>query len=96
MRRLIIIGVISLLLCIVIGFGYKAYVSHQPGLVSMQLRPPFIHDQGNCWMVWLPDLAKWADNTEWKEYSTLMIYENGRALGPAHSFHDSIRIMGRR
>ena len=47
MRRLIIIGVISLLLAVVIGFGYKAYVSHQAGLVSMQLRPPLVHDQGN-------------------------------------------------
>ncbi len=94
MRRLIIIAVIGLLLCFVIGLGYKAYVSHQPDSVSMELRPPFAHEQGNCWIVALPDLDKWADSTEWLEYSTLMIYENGRALGPAHSVHDSIRTIG--
>ena len=94
MRRLIIIVVIGLLLCFVIGFGYQAYVSHQPDSVSMELRPPFAHEQGNCWIVALPDLDKWADSTEWLENSTLMVYENGRALGPAHSVHDSIRTIG--
>ena len=94
MRRLIIIVVIGLLLCFVIGFGYQAYVSHHPDSVSMELRPPFAHEQGNCWIVALPDLDKWADSTEWLENSTLMVYENGRALGPAHSVHDSIRTIG--
>jgi hypothetical protein len=94
MRRLIIIVVIVLLLCIVIGFGYEAYVSHQPDSVSMELRPPFARDQGNCWIVPLPDLAKWADNKKLPEYSTLVIYENGRALGPPHSVHDSIKTIG--
>ena len=90
-RRLIRNLAIGAMLCVIFGIGYEAFVSHRQKLVNLELRGPYRHEQGYSWTLYFPKLTRWADSLELPEYSTLMIYENGRAFGLGHSNHDSIR-----
>jgi hypothetical protein len=94
MRRFIIGGIIGIIVIFISIWGYNTGYSHQQKNISQDLTGPFKHEQGHCWVVHLPDLARWADSQPQQENSTLMIYEDGRPLGPAHSQHDNIRKMG--
>jgi hypothetical protein len=94
MRRLIVGLVLGLLLVLPMGGGYWAYFARQQAPVTLELKGPYQPDQGYCWLVPLQELAKWADSARLSEISNLRVYENGRALGPAHSVHSSIRQVG--
>lgn len=94
MRRLFIYLLIALVVGVSLGWGYQAYISHQQDAVNLELKGPYQHDRGHGWMAFLPQLAKWADDDKTPEFSTLIVYENGRPLGPAHSVHHVIRNTG--
>jgi hypothetical protein len=55
---------------------------------------PFTHVNGVEWVATLPaNLALVAD-TQSKQRSTLQLFENGRRLGPGHSLHDQVALVG--
>jgi SAM-dependent methyltransferase len=58
------------------------------------LLPPFLGENGSCWITRLPEPEFIADNAACPTRSTLMVLENERALGPAHSPHDDVRNLG--
>ncbi len=94
MRRFVTGGIIGILVVLAGIWGYTAVFSHPPKIIQQDLTGPFKHEQGHCWVAELPALAGWADSQPQQENSTLMIYEDGRPLGPAHAQHDNIRKMG--
>jgi hypothetical protein len=94
MRRLIIGGILGILVVLAGFWGYATVFSHKQQIIQQDLTGPFKHEQGHCWVVELPALARWADSQPQPENSTLLIYEDGRPLGPAHAQHDNIRKMG--
>lgn len=51
-------------------------------------------DSENCWIVTLPDELAPGDDIDNPSRSTLVVLENGRELGPAHSDHNRIRVYG--
>jgi hypothetical protein len=62
---------------------------------SEPLRPPFRHDAGRRWQADLPPaLCEPSDTSEAPFASRLVLFEDGRALGPAHSLHDAIAQDG--
>jgi len=58
------------------------------------LRGPYIARGGASYAVSLPGLEHMADSDAHPRHSTLMLYEDGRILGIAHSVHDHIRRYG--
>lgn len=73
------------------------------GQSEVALRVPidsFEYEQGFCWLYRLRHTAqgelfvRLADDDQAKERSTLLLYENGRPLGPAHAGHAIIRSRG--
>jgi hypothetical protein len=94
MRRFIIGGILGILVVLAGFWGYLTISSDQQKIIKQDLAGPFKHEQGHCWVMELRALARWADSQPQQENSTLMIYEDGRPLGPAHAQHDNIRKMG--
>jgi hypothetical protein len=94
MRRFFIGGILGLLVVLAGVWGYLTTSSDQQKIIKQDLAGPFKHEQGHCWIVELPALARWSDSQPQQENSTLMIYEDGRPLGLAHAQHDNIRKMG--
>jgi hypothetical protein len=78
----------------VIIWGSYWYFGRPGGNITLELTKPIQHEYGYCWVVSLPQYAGWADTRGQQQRSPLMVYENGRALGPAHAIHDSLRNMG--
>ena len=86
--------------------GPASALPAEPGAVSSigagawRLNPPFQADQGEAWVVRLdmaPELARFeavADTLEQPYRSPLRLFEDGVALGPAHSLHALIRGQG--
>jgi hypothetical protein len=95
MRRIINVLVLGLMFLIIIAGGYHAYFSDGKKDIQGELKGPFKHEGGYCWSIPLKEFANWADSQPQPEHSTLIIYENGVALGPGHSLHDNIRKIGR-
>jgi len=58
------------------------------------LRGPFQQEEGFCWISDLPQYEDLADNAENISRSRLVLYEDGRPLGPANSSHSDIRAKG--
>ncbi len=64
------------------------------------LQPPFRADGGHAWVskiYSMPELLERAgmpDSTEAQDASRVLLLEDGRALGPAHSLHAAIRAIG--
>lgn len=58
------------------------------------LAGPFVKETGFCWIADLPKHEGSADNVKDGNRSKLVLYEDGKALGPAHSIHDEIRQKG--
>jgi hypothetical protein len=50
---------------------------------------PFVMNGGHSWVASLPELDRISDN-ENEHKSPIVICENRRALGPAHSYHIDI------
>jgi hypothetical protein len=50
----------------------------------------FRRDTGHARIVPLPDLIPYADHLAKPRHSSLILLENGEALGPAHSSHDVV------
>ncbi|MGB4398654.1 MAG: hypothetical protein WBJ10_04745 [Daejeonella sp.] len=50
------------------------------------------YDSGHAYL--LKDWFGVGGDTQWEKPSTLKVYENGLALGPAHSSHDDVRTIG--
>src|SRR4051812_31981693 len=58
--------------------------------------PPFprlgLAEKGNAYVAWLPPVYdELADNEENPQQSTLILYEDGKPLGPAHSSVEDIK-----
>lgn len=51
-------------------------------------------DRGNSWTARLPATIAIGDTSDEPNRSDLILYENDYALGPAHSGHDRIRLIG--
>jgi hypothetical protein len=51
-------------------------------------------DKGNTYIVYI-DINILGDSSSAPSQSKLQLYENGLALGPAHSSHESIRTLGK-
>jgi len=51
-------------------------------------------DSGHAWTVHVPQLDASGDNAEHPHLSRLMVLEDGKPLGPAHTAHDVIRSEG--
>ncbi len=94
MRRFLTIGLARLIVVLALVWSSKAVSGEPPTIIKHDLNGPFKHDQGYCWVVELPALARWSDSQAHPENSTLRLYEDGRPLGPAHAIHDNIRKMG--
>ena len=54
----------------------------------------FSRDQGLCWVTSVPELKAYADDDDFPLRSPLVVLEDERALGPAHSSHAAIRAHG--
>lgn len=93
MRRLFPWLVVGLPLVLVAAWGGSWYWGQPGGNIDLPLARPVQHEYGYCWVVPLSKYAGWAD-TVGQQHSPLMVYENGRALGPAHAIHDNIRNLG--
>jgi 2-polyprenyl-3-methyl-5-hydroxy-6-metoxy-1,4-benzoquinol methylase len=63
--------------------------------IEMPLDPAMMrHEAGLCWQVDLPaDIAQ-GDGAGNPARSTLLLFENGQPLGPAHADHNRIRVRG--
>jgi SAM-dependent methyltransferase len=61
---------------------------------SNMLLKPFQKEEGFCWIAKLPQHEDSADNAENIGRSKLVLYEDGRPLGPANSLHSDIRAKG--
>ena len=59
-----------------------------------KLERPFAHRAANAYVAHLPALLDQSDNAEAPTRSTLVLCENGRPLGPAHSLHDDVEKSG--
>src|SRR4051794_17624283 len=59
-----------------------------------RLPGPFVPERGRCWHVHLPRLAHLSDDVADCHRSPLTLYEDGRALRPAHSPHSEVRAIG--
>jgi FkbM family methyltransferase len=59
----------------------------------LQMRPPFRHEGGRCWMWALPDSVLTGDSPASTGCETLVL-EDGRLLGPGQALHDEIRRDG--
>jgi len=51
-------------------------------------------DDGNAWVAHLPQFLELADNEKNPYRSRLMVLEDGRPMGPAHTSHSAIRSHG--
>ena len=49
---------------------------------------------GNAYLAWLPKFEELADTPDTAERSPIVLYENDRILGPAHSRHQEIADLG--
>jgi GDSL-like Lipase/Acylhydrolase family len=96
MRRGYIILIIGIVLAVVIIWGYKAFSFKPREIIARELQGPFRHEQGYCWAASLPSeiFNWWGDSQSQPENSYLILYENGKPLGPAHSLHESIYNQG--
>lgn len=63
-------------------------------LLFRSLPGPFLRESGKAWLVPLPALAERADTPSAPHRSTLMLYEDGVPLQPAHSLHEDVRSLG--
>jgi glycosyltransferase involved in cell wall biosynthesis len=52
-------------------------------------------DSGHGWVARLPAYKGFSDSLTHPERSNLVVLEDGKALGPAHSTHDSVRRVGK-
>lgn len=76
----------------------------QDGLISFaqktgtwklaSLQGKFIHENGLCWISKLPSKVSPGDNLNTFTYSSLLLFEDHRLLGPAHVPHHEIRAQG--
>jgi SAM-dependent methyltransferase len=57
----------------------------------INLRKPFVHESGYCWTM---SLGVSGDDVVDPAGSPLVLYEDGRELGPAHTNHGEIRSFG--
>lgn len=65
------------------------------GRERIVLKGPFQAATGARWAIALPpNLAGVSDMEELPSRSTLQLFEDGKALGPAHSLHDQIETVG--
>ena len=58
------------------------------------LQGPFQKDTSHAWIALLPQYESAADNMKESAKSKLVLYEDGKPLGPPHSLHDDIRTKG--
>jgi 16S rRNA G966 N2-methylase RsmD len=68
-------------------------IVHARTLVPLQ--GPFHHNGGNAYAIAVPQLEAEADSAEAPRRSRLMLYEDGRMLGLAHSLHAHIGRFGK-
>jgi 2-polyprenyl-3-methyl-5-hydroxy-6-metoxy-1,4-benzoquinol methylase len=65
-------------------------------MIEFHLDPSrIIHDRGLSWSYELPSELSFGDSTEDQTCSKLRVFEDDRELGPGHSHHDRIRLLGR-
>ena len=73
----------------------KSYaLSGQKALNRIQLKKPYQQEIGLCWMVQLVKYLPIADNAEYPNRSTFLLYEDDKLLQPAHAIHEDIRNLG--
>jgi hypothetical protein len=59
-----------------------------------EIKPPFTHIDGLMWRAVVEDLAELGDRMGDGERSSVMLFENGRALPHPHSYHRDIAQYG--
>lgn len=52
-----------------------------------------VRERGHCWMMEIADAV--SDGVDRAFHSRLRLFEDGLSLGPAHTYHDEIRTLGR-
>jgi hypothetical protein len=67
-----------------------------PAGAVIQLKPPFEKFYGSdlAFVVKVPELETFSDNSDKPDQSPYVIYENDHPLGPAHSIHKDISELG--
>jgi FkbM family methyltransferase len=80
--------------------GYSTALASLLGVTRQEisrvdLLPPFRQEDLNCWTISIPKFSSAADQNEDPLRSKLLLFEDGRLLGPAHAVHDEIRKIGR-
>lgn len=80
------------LLCFIILIALIFSCESKPKQIALQ--GPFQKENGYCWIVSLPQYESSADSMKDGSRSKLLLYENGKVLGPAHSLHAEIRTNG--
>lgn len=69
-------------------------VNGRQSLESRRLTPPFMPEGQRGWVVNLPDLQGGADCSSEPRRSILLLFEGDQMMGPAHSLHGDIRMLG--
>jgi pectate lyase len=59
------------------------------------LQKPYPLNAGHAYAANLPELEKTSDSMDAPRRSTVVLCEDGRALGPGHTAHNEIRQLGR-
>jgi hypothetical protein len=61
---------------------------------QIPLPPGLEKEQGHCWLAPIGEYASRADNNDLGIPSTLILYEDGREIGPSNQVHADIRALG--
>lgn len=82
------------LLCFFVLVALIFSCESKPTSKQIALDGIFQKEIGYCWIVSLPQYESSADSMKDGSRSKLLLYENGKVLGPAHSLHAEIRTNG--
>src|SRR5947208_13319981 len=81
---------------IALYFKYTYVPQPDPRKDTIWLAGPFVPfiAGGKAYLASLPEFEELADTVEQNERSPMILYENDRPLGPAHSMHREIAKLG--
>jgi len=95
-------GVALIVALFAVYFPVAVYLKHShvpqpdPPKDRVWLTGPYVPlvEGGKAYLAWLPEFEGLADTLEEKHRSPIVLYENDRPLGPAHSPHKAITELG--
>ena len=62
----------------------------QPGQPVKEIMP----ERDNCYLIYVPQFGEKSDTDQFPKRSTLVLFEDGKPLGPPHTLHNDIRTKG--